>query len=827
MRSSGRRTAGGGLRQQNGQHGGGLAPGKRTRTQGGRKPGPASPGKRTLTQSLEPKRRRAPRGAGSDTTCERAGVSVSPGAVQRKEADEVADATARAGQPDELWAIPPALEERLRGLLLRSLRADDAAGIQERKRELLEVFRSIADPHREALEQRMALRASDDELVELIYHRLAEPTSRALFETLAGSAVPMPSATDSVTLPAFLGQVETGSLRTAPEEPIEVPADEPQPMLAWAEAEHAPPDESPGVSLAWTLSAPSGEKQSGRGMWLPKTRLGTGFAPSVDEPGEHELALDLLADGQLVGQVARGVSAESARDDDSRGDTDWSAIIGEASSPLGEFGRVDAEAGVRLRPEPHHGADTIEILPFGAYLYAERETDHGWCYVSTSSDPAGAREAAPAGLVGFVERQHIALDLPEPAARLHWVESGEMLKDIAATYYKGEGGFSWGQDARLFVEAIWKANEGRRSGITREEVELSWLDRKVRSEAGEENQRIWQGVQVRADHAIWIPSAAFVKSLKDQGAIDSGSMTHGAWEAAKEVAEEVVDLAKYAAGVPLGVVQGAYESVRDLLVGVVNIAKFVGSFVASLIREGLIDACVELGKNVRDAVKAAPEILKSLGAWFVENWNNPDAFARGRFHGRVIGYVLVEVLLALISAGAITAAKVGARFGTLAANFIRAARAVDSAIDPIANARRLKNAVTISPNIRARMQNGPKGGGPDAPTQDAPSARSTGPGHGSPEGPRARCIEERAFPRTSWRGTKLGRRSLKMRSRVPANPVALRKTFRRTHSLLSNRSAAGRSTFCQNSQKLKSFSDRAQSSKYWNGWRGTGSPSSR
>ena len=50
-----------------------------------------------------------------------------------------------------------------------------------------------------------------------------------------------------------------------------------------------------------------------------------------------------------------------------------------------------------------------------------------------------------------------------------------MPKDIAAHYYKGDG-FDWGEDARLFVEAIWEANRGRTQGVYRNAVELSGLE---------------------------------------------------------------------------------------------------------------------------------------------------------------------------------------------------------------------------------------------------------------------------------------------------------------------------------------------------------------
>lgn len=109
----------------------------------------------------------------------------------------------------------------------------------------------------------------------------------------------------------------------------------------------------------------------------------------------------------------------------------WQHLIGEDSTPVGAFGRVDAPRGLRLRKTP--GGETRAIMPFDTLVHVERRTHHGWCYVVALGDARGGTAVTGAG---FVEEQHLAMNPPEPDAHLHWVEaSGERLEEIASLYY--------------------------------------------------------------------------------------------------------------------------------------------------------------------------------------------------------------------------------------------------------------------------------------------------------------------------------------------------------------------------------------------------------
>lgn len=113
----------------------------------------------------------------------------------------------------------------------------------------------------------------------------------------------------------------------------------------------------------------------------------------------------------------------------------WSELApGESSVAMQLISRIDAFDGVYLRSHPSGSKDGT-LLPFGTLVSVSRKTERGWYYVSVMPDnfvEDAASSAVPVGSLGFVESYYVASSMPEPTARLHKVETGEQLKDIAA-----------------------------------------------------------------------------------------------------------------------------------------------------------------------------------------------------------------------------------------------------------------------------------------------------------------------------------------------------------------------------------------------------------
>jgi hypothetical protein len=111
----------------------------------------------------------------------------------------------------------------------------------------------------------------------------------------------------------------------------------------------------------------------------------------------------------------------------------WDELApGEETKAKKLVSRVDAFDGVKLREHPTGKAGPV--LAFDTLVSVSQETSKGWYYVTVIE--AGEGGNAPVGASGFVEKYHVASEMPEPTARLHKVKPNQLLKDIAAQYSK-------------------------------------------------------------------------------------------------------------------------------------------------------------------------------------------------------------------------------------------------------------------------------------------------------------------------------------------------------------------------------------------------------
>jgi hypothetical protein len=373
-------------------------------------------------------------------------------------------------------------------------------------------------------------------------------------------------------------------------------------------------------------------------------------------------ATEEVATAQDAGTEVAGESTGEQRSETATSDDIHRTIIGEASTPVGKMARVSAPAGLRLRTRPAGDADTQVIMPFDTLVHVDRETRHGWCFVHALG---GARSGEDANGTGFCERQFLVLDPPEPGAHLHRVAGGEMLKDIAARYYRPANGFQEGSDARLYVEAIYEANRGRDHAIRRVgSADLGLVDSAARSDAEEKTLRIFQTVQVMDGQSIWIPSPEMIKALRDAGSITGGNVS-SVWGAAKNALAGAGDFAQQLAGYYVGLLEGAFGAVKDLVMGIVDLLEMLYDLVKSLWDHGFVGTCKRLWKFVTDLWDNKEELAAKFGKWFMDGWCNEDPFDRGRFQGEVIGYVAMTILLILATAGGSAAAQAGGKFGTV------------------------------------------------------------------------------------------------------------------------------------------------------------------
>lgn len=267
-------------------------------------------------------------------------------------------------------------------------------------------------------------------------------------------------------------------------------------------------------------------------------------------------------------------------------------------------------------------------------LKGRPQDDLSWYYVYAT--PQDGRSAYS----GWVRSEAVLLDPPEPEAIIHFFEKDETLINIAAQHYKPKGGFEWGDDARFYVAALAFVNKGY-AGIKFPE---GWKEEDFkRTDA-------WKEIHIRAGHAIWIPDKELLQALKGQF-VSSGSISYEMWRKLKKLAKKVWGWIVQSAAFIAGLIHGALQCVYDLFADAVELVKTVWRVMKSLFT----------GDIIKDA-KALWETIKGLDVSqmakdFINKWNNKDAWEQGYFQGTVTGYVIVEILLAIFSVGAVTAIK--------------------------------------------------------------------------------------------------------------------------------------------------------------------------
>ncbi|HEY0987402.1 MAG TPA: hypothetical protein VGD80_10140, partial [Kofleriaceae bacterium] len=329
----------------------------------------------------------------------------------------------------------------------------------------------------------------------------------------------------------------------------------------------------------------------------------------------------------------------------------WEHTFGEASTPVGKLGRVQAPRGVYLRTRPLPGADSPGApIPFNGLIHVERRTTQDnaserWCYLV----------ATEAGIAGFCEERYLAIDPPEPTARLRRTAPRERLAAIAEEAY---GPATDDLNSRLFVQALYLANRDR-AGIKLDHVDLGFADRALRGNDEEQTLAIYKGATVIAGDALWIPSKAFVDQLKAAGAVTGGS-THAtrAWNTARDAVGHAVDDAKYTAGFMVGLLEGAYNAIVDLFKGAVDMIEAVLDVVWNVITQNpgrIKDMLMSWVHKMKLTWEHRGEIADD----FLEKWNAEGTWDRGLFQGEVLGWLAMTVLLILITMGEAAPAALG------------------------------------------------------------------------------------------------------------------------------------------------------------------------
>lgn len=309
-----------------------------------------------------------------------------------------------------------------------------------------------------------------------------------------------------------------------------------------------------------------------------------------------------------------------------------------AGRPVGRYarvGRVDPHLSVRsemdarqvtMLPDPL----VVDTLAFNDRVFVLEAYPQDWVKVRTDN-----------GNVGYTYAKKLFIGMPDPRAQLHQIQSGETALGIAQRTYKcGE----WGRDGRFFVNVLVAVNapigdpSQQRGIFKRDGGDTDAVDS-------------WKDAELLAGYWIWLPSEAFARGLA--GSVSSGSISYEAWQAVEGLV-----------GFAVGVLEGVASALVDLVMGIVDLVSMIIDLVVDVARNGIAAKAREL-RDFFEKLDVA-EIASAMWADFEKRWNAPDAYARWHFRGTVVGMVLAEVAMAVLTGGSTLALKIAGKAGQLA-----------------------------------------------------------------------------------------------------------------------------------------------------------------
>lgn len=425
--------------------------------------------------------------------------------------------------------------------------------------------------------------------------------------------------------------------------------------------------------------------QTSRDTQSPLTAHAAPPHPPIAAPSEHSTA-------ERIDRSADPASPDAM----------WQQLFHGSSIAVGKFARVAAPKGIVLKLEPAPRArPASSVLPFDREVFVVRATPHDdvakrWAFVV----------AHGAGSCGFIEERFLALDPPEPNARLHAVTAHQTLGQIVAARF-GEN-IAAGNDARLYAQAIYELNRGR-PGIRMTEVVLPARQTVLRREAEEETVKVYRGVQVLANQAIWIPSKALVELLKSTGKITTGStevMKLGRF--AKDATTAFIHGLEFDAGLLVGVLEGAWLALVDIFKSSWELVTLIFKGLYAYFTGTLAELLISAAKTMKQMFEQldAEKLLGKLGDYIVKRWTTAGWFGKGEFIGEIVGYIALNILLVVLTGGS-SAALALARAAKGGSKLARAALAIvkvaDTAQNPLQLLKGTAKGLKVGENISEEL----------------------------------------------------------------------------------------------------------------------------
>lgn len=357
--------------------------------------------------------------------------------------------------------------------------------------------------------------------------------------------------------------------------------------------------------------------------------------------------------------------------------------------PINQRGFVIAENGIRLHatPSPYDEAYSSKKGIFGKIYKVVSEVvvmhedleNKGWYKIRTADKK-----------YGYVEKQHINIIphnkyLDKYTRTFLYIKSGYNFEThIANIFYKNYK-IETGNDRRTLAEAFYLLNKASKHnhGIYLQESKSSEIDKvdrnlKLSVDPTFHKARVTYGqIKLNKGHIVRIPNQAYIDLQRGKGSLSSRP----------EFMNNMISLGRAHQGFIEGILAGIYDEVKSLVVGLWDLLK--GIFTG------------ELFENLWEFIKTIWEkgawegflkpMIEALGkSWdtFWKKFNSGNPRLQAYLIGDLIGRVIFNIVLAIVTAGATVYLAATTRGAALLAKFPKIAKLVNKAIDAIPKTQR-------------------------------------------------------------------------------------------------------------------------------------------
>jgi Domain of unknown function (DUF4157)/Bacterial EndoU nuclease len=361
---------------------------------------------------------------------------------------------------------------------------------------------------------------------------------------------------------------------------------------------------------------------------------------------------------------------------------------GRVSAPADQYA-IAKTTGVNVRSKPDGNLPAIGKLRYNESVHIVAKDKTGAFYFVTGS------------VIGWINANFVATDMPDPLATLHHITEGNLTTILQNHYVDlGRRSLITGNDFTTLAAAVIAANKGRWG------VSVDWAAAQEWREKNRwrnfvdiwtaDNFAIYHGSEIKAGANIWLPSASYIRILQSSGVIGS----RPGW------INDAVAVGKSIAGFTIGVGAGILGNLWDMLSGLWEMGKSIVSTIKGIIDGSLFSSIKQFYDEVKNmSLNDAFEMVKSLINMgksaindFMTSWNHPDEYKKWHFRGTLVGNILTEVVLAIVTGGGTLGAKIVAKLGKYFPKLAAIANKIIKVADKITPGGKKPNKPDVTPD---------------------------------------------------------------------------------------------------------------------------------